>query len=87
MDDKLEMVMGMIKMSAANTPRVKHILEQHKLPYMPEAHIYLKYNDEVLDYTASSFNISGHDKADVISETGIEPDQIADHKVNIRKLL
>jgi hypothetical protein len=83
--DELELVMGMIKMSAANTPRVKHILEQHELPYMPEAHMYLKYNGEVLDYTASGFNISGYDKADVISETDIEPDQIADHKVNYQK--
>lgn len=83
--DELELVMGIIKMNADNTPRVKHILEQYNLPYIPEAHMYLKLNDEVLDYTAASFNTSGHDRADVISETGIEHDEITDHKVSYQK--
>jgi hypothetical protein len=82
---EVELVMGIIKMNAENTPRVKHILEQHNLPYIPEAHMYLKLNGEVLDYTASSFATSGHDKDDVISETSIEPQQITDYKVSYQK--
>jgi hypothetical protein len=83
--DELQLVMGIIKMNAGNTPRVKHILEQYNLPYIPEAHMYLKLNGEVLDYTAASFATSGHDKADVISETSIEPHQITDYKVSYQK--
>lgn len=74
----IKLVMGIYKMNIFNTPPVAKILNKHGLEYIPEAHNYLRYKDEVIDCTARKpLNFL----PDLLEETEIRPDQISDFKV------
>ncbi|HEY1040637.1 MAG TPA: hypothetical protein VGF30_14585, partial [Bacteroidia bacterium] len=47
----IKLVMGIFKMNGNNTPAVAEVLKKHNLSYIPEAHNYLKFNNEIFDYT------------------------------------
>ena len=84
--DDLKLCLGIFEMNAANTPKIKSILEQYQLQYIPEAHCYLKHNDTIIDIT---FN-SDHKTKPSFSETllyevYIEPRQIGAYKVTFHK--
>lgn len=38
-------------MNGTNTPQVANTLTKHNLKYIPEAHTYLKYQDQYFDFT------------------------------------
>lgn len=78
----IELVMGIFRMNAQNTPETKKVLSEYGLTYIPEAHNYLKYNGSVIDCTTTkTLNF----QSDLLEESIIEPEQITDYKVSYHK--
>ncbi|MBK7233947.1 MAG: hypothetical protein IPH93_17200 [Saprospiraceae bacterium] len=78
---EIQLVIGLFKMNVLNTPQIQFILDNNHLNYIPEAHCYLKYRNNILDYTKSNSNPSTFFN-DLIEEIEISPDQITDFKVS-----
>lgn len=79
-----QLMIGLFKMNGANTPKVAGTLKKFDLDYVPEAHNYLKYKGEILDYTGNGFSPERY-RGDLIEEVEIRPEQIADFKVAYQK--
>lgn len=80
----LKLIIGMYKMTEANTPKIGDEISKNYLEYLPEAHCYLKYGDETLDITADNSDFDKI-KADVLEEIEIEPHQIGQFKIDYHK--
>ncbi|MDG5491876.1 hypothetical protein [Psychroserpens sp. SPM9] len=82
--EDLKLFLGIFKMNALNTPKLKSILESYNLNYIPEAHCYLKYHHQILDLT---FGTDTHPAfvATLMYETSIIPEQIGDYKVELHQ--
>lgn len=80
----IELILGMYKMNCTNTPKIGNALSKHQLDCIPEAHCYLKINDERFDYTSptSDFN---RIKNNILLEKVITPQQVAKYKVMFHK--
>lgn len=82
--DTIKLTLGIFKMSADNTPKVGNTLSKNNLKYIPEAHNYLKYENEVFDFTKQ--NSSSADFInDLLFETEIQPNEINQSKIQIHK--
>ena len=78
------LVCGLFRMSSQNTPEISSTLNKHRLDFIPEAHNYLKYKNQVLDFTkpdATAIDFID----DLIEEIEILPHQITDYKVTYHK--
>ena len=82
--DNLKLITGLFQMNLSNTPKVSATLERHKLDYIPEAHNYLKYQDQILDFTNKTSKPADFE-AELIEENEIRTDQIGDFKINYHK--
>jgi hypothetical protein len=82
--DTLKLLVGIFKMNGSNTPKVARTLAKNNLAYMPEAHSYLKWHDQILDFTTSASKPSDFE-SDLLQEIEILPHQIADFKVEYHK--
>jgi phosphopantetheinyl transferase (holo-ACP synthase) len=80
----VKLKLGIFKMDGYNTPKIKHVIEKSKLPFIPEAHNYLSVNDERIDCTAADFNIENF-VSYLITETEIAPEQITTFKIDYHK--
>lgn len=76
----LQLMIGIVKMNASNTPQIKQRLINAQLEFIPEAHCYLKYNGHVLDYTKPNFKLNPTGDT-LLTEIEIMPKQISDYKV------
>lgn len=76
----LELYLGIFKMNAENTPNIKSVLEQYDLAYIPEAHCYLKLDQNIIDLT---FPTNGQPSFvdSLVHEETIHPEQIGRYKV------
>ena len=78
----LKLILGIYQMNETNTSGVGKILDAHGLDYIPEAHVYLKYENNRIDITrtveseASAFDV-------LLLEKEIQPNQIGDFKVTL----
>jgi hypothetical protein len=80
----LQLIMGLFKMNGQNTPKIAERISGNGLNYIPEAHCYLKYGNEIMDFT--KWNASPGDFVnDLIEEIEITPEQITDFKVDYHK--
>ncbi|MFT3912215.1 MAG: hypothetical protein QM737_22500 [Ferruginibacter sp.] len=79
-----KLVIGLFRMNKINTPAVASVLDKNALSYIPEAHTYLKINNEIVDCTTMHSSGSTFIN-DLITEVEIEPAQITDFKVNFQK--
>jgi len=77
-------------MNGRNTPKIKTILETLREPqsdsleYIPEAHNYLKFKNQILDFTKK--NSSEDDFInDLLEEIEIQPHQINQFKIEFHK--
>jgi hypothetical protein len=71
-------------MNQKNTPEISATLHKNNLEYIPEAHCYLKFEDQILDLT--KINSKPTDFLnDLIEEIEISPEQINDYKVKYHK--
>ncbi len=76
--DNVQLVLGVYKMTSKNT-NILNIEENYDLTYIPEAHCYLKINNERVDITweTASFN---NLKDAILYEEIILPSQVAVYK-------
>lgn len=82
--EKVKLIVGLFKMNEKNTPEISATLLQNKLEYIPEAHCYLQFEDQILDLT--KINSKPTDFLDdLIEEIEISPEQITDYKVHYHK--
>lgn len=82
--DSIELKLGIFKMSAANTPKIGRILLEKNLKYIPEAHNYLKYGNDIFDYTKQNSTPADFVN-DLIFETAIRPNEINQPKIQMHK--
>lgn len=80
----VELVVGIYKMTALNTPKIGSELGNYSFDYIPEAHCYLRINDNRIDFTSlkSDFN---RIENDIIQEQIIAAHQVSDFKVDYHK--
>jgi len=76
----VQLILGMYKMDVINTPKIGKVLFNHKLPYVPEAHCYLKVNDKRIDVTSAQANINKIEES-ILIEKEITPNQVVYFKV------
>ena len=82
--DGISLILGLFRMNGINTPKVSKTLTKHNLDYIPEAHSYLRYGNQMLDYTSEYFTISNFE-SDIIEEIPINVNQITDFKITYHK--
>ena len=82
MDVKL--ILGIFKMDKIYAPKIEQTLSQHNLDYIPEAHNYLKINDEYLDFTRENSKYSDF-QFNLLEEHEIEYNQINNFKIDLHK--
>ena len=76
----VQLIIGIYKMNQTNT-NIGKILSENALEYIPEAHCYLKINNQTVDVTSKESDFEKL-KNDLLEEIEIEPYQVADFKVN-----
>ncbi|MEN9304384.1 MAG: hypothetical protein RL264_2813 [Bacteroidota bacterium] len=82
--EKVKLIVGLFKMNKINTPEISETLHKNQLEFIPEAHCYLKFEDQIIDLT--KINSKPTDFLDdLIEEIEISPEQITDYKVNYHK--
>jgi len=77
----IDLIIGIYKMSEANTPGIGDELSKNGLAYIPEAHCYLKVDGIQTDYTATDASFQKIQN-DILEEIAITPDQITSFKVD-----
>lgn len=79
-----KLILGIFNMNAQNTPAISAVLQKHHLKEMPEAHTYLKINEQISDFTNKNSTPENF-MQDLLQEIEIHPDQITDFKVEYHK--
>jgi thiol-disulfide isomerase/thioredoxin len=82
--EEVKLLVGLFKMNKVNTPEISKTLQRNQLEYIPEAHCYLKFEDQILDLTKINSDPTDF-LDDLIEEIEILPEQITDYKVNYHK--
>ena len=49
--DDIKLMTGIYRMKGSNTPGVEKVLNHYQLDHIPEAHCYLRYRDQIFDFT------------------------------------
>lgn len=80
----LKLFLGIFRMNSSNTPKAAHTLSMHGVDYIPEAHCYLKWKEQILDLTTATSSPADF-LPDLIEEMEIQPDQIAGFKISWHK--
>ncbi len=80
----LNLVLGLFKMNAVNTPKISSTLQKYQLAYIPEAHNYLRFDGQIIDCTTANSKPEDFIN-DLIEEIVIEPEQITGFKVAYHK--
>ncbi|SHF40225.1 hypothetical protein [Chryseobacterium takakiae] len=76
---EIKLILGIFKMDAGYTGKIKNTLEKFNLEYIPEAHNYLKIEQTYYDFTKANSNY--HDfKNKLLIEKEIEYNQIVEEK-------
>ncbi|MEM1219257.1 MAG: hypothetical protein AAGH79_10105 [Bacteroidota bacterium] len=81
---KVKLILCMYKMNPKNTPGIGNEIINHGLEYVPEAHCYLRIDDQRIDITNPSSNLSRIEN-DILEETEISADQVGAFKVDYHK--
>jgi hypothetical protein len=76
----VKLIIGLYRMNNKNTPKIGTELIDNNLEYVPEAHCYLKLNNQRIDFTSLSSDINNL-IGDVIEEQEISPEQVNEYKV------
>ncbi|MEN5088590.1 hypothetical protein ABE426_19155 [Sphingobacterium faecium] len=81
---ELKLILGLFRMHGNNTPAIKDLLKEHDLPYIPEAHNYLRVSNYIMDFTGIGINETKFE-LDILKEIEIQADQITDFKVQFHR--
>jgi hypothetical protein len=78
-----DLILGIFNMDAENTPLIQPVLRKYRLPYIPEAHVYLKNKTTIIDATYPKPQTEWT-KA-IVSEEEIESNDIGKYKVQYHR--
>ena len=81
---QIKLCIGLYEMSESNTAGVGSVLSEYGLSYIPEAHVYLRFNNIIYDFTKPSHSIEGFSQ-NLLLEEFIEPYQIVSYKEDLHK--
>ena len=76
----IRLMLGIYEMNARNTPGIGHVLEEHHLPCIPEAHCYLVHGDRRIDVTRNLDDRELEPIAAFLIEEEITTEQIGEYK-------
>lgn len=79
--EDLELYVGIFNMNAIQIPDIKPILDANGLDYIPEAHCYLKYQNEIIDVTFPDLQEMPRFITTLRNEERIQPKQIGSYKL------
>lgn len=82
--DNVKLILGMYRMNNLNTPKIGNTILESGLEFIPEAHCYLKLNNQRIDITNINSDIENLSK-DILEEIEIEPEQVNTFKVDFHK--
>ncbi|WP_431157863.1 hypothetical protein [Winogradskyella poriferorum] len=80
----VELILGIYRMDAINTPQIGSVLIDNGLAYIPEAHCYLQIDNERVDLTFKNSDIKNIETA-IIVEKIIQPQDVIDYKEKYHK--
>lgn len=81
---EIKLMLGIFKMDAEYTDKIKKTLERFNLKYIPEAHNYLKIEEKYYDFTRPDSDY-GDFKDKLLVEKEIEYDEITEEKILFHK--
>ena len=82
--ENVKLILGMYRMDNLNTPKIGNTILENGLEYIPEAHCYLKLNNQRIDITSNNSDIENLID-DIIEEIEIKPEQVNKFKVDYHK--
>ena len=71
-------------MNQHNTPNIGNVLMENSVDFIPEAHCYLKIKNNRTDITTDNSDFEKIER-DILNELEIEPEQVAEFKVEYHK--
>lgn len=83
--NEVKLILGIFKMDAEYTGKIKNTLERSNLNYIPEAHNYLKIDEEYFDFTKPDSDYAQF-KTKLLIEKEIEYDEICEEKISFHKV-
>ncbi|WP_228378114.1 hypothetical protein [Chryseobacterium aquaticum] len=81
---EIRLILGIFKMDSEYTFKIKNTLQKFNLNYIPEAHNYLKIEDEYFDFTKPDSHYNQF-KDKLLIEKEIEYNEITSVKVSFHK--
>lgn len=78
-----ELTLGIFNMDAENTPAIQPVLRKYRLPYIPEAHVYLKNKTTIIDATFPKAQTAWIKS--IVQEEEIESNDIGKYKEQYHK--
>ncbi len=81
---ELKLMLGIFMMNSKNTSKISPVLKKYGLTEMPEAHNYLKYKNEIFDFTRKNSSPENFIN-DLVEEIEIQPSQITDLKIEYHR--
>lgn len=82
--EELDLMLGIFKLNHYNTPKISSVLQKYNLQYIPEAHNYLFYKQEIYDFTFPTSQELDF-KESLLIQYSITPSQISDFKIDAHK--
>jgi hypothetical protein len=82
--DNVKLILGMYRMNNLNTPKIGNTILESGLDFIPEAHCYLKLNNQRIDITNINSDIENL-RNDILEEIEIEPEQVNTFKVDFHQ--
>jgi hypothetical protein len=76
----IRLMLGIYEMNARNTPGIGHLLQEHHLLCMPEAHCYLVHQDRRIDVTRNLDDQESEPICALLIEEEITTEQIGEYK-------
>lgn len=80
----IQLTIGIFRMNATNTPKIKDRLLKYDIDFIPEAHTYLKYKGQYFDFTRTGSSANDF-LDDLLFEVEIEPNEIGEEKIRIHQ--
>jgi hypothetical protein len=79
----VKLMLGIFLLSAENTPKASEILNKSQVPFIPEAHCYLRLQNEIMDFTFPP-EVKLHFEKSLLKEIVISPSEIGPIKAKLQ---
>ena len=81
---EIKLFIGIFKLQRSYSNKLDSVFDKHNLEYIPEAHCYLKIENEYFDFTTLNSKPSDFIN-ELMDEIEIRPEQIGDFKIDYHK--